>query len=363
MKKEKNPTNINKEGTVKQSNNLTVARYTLSLLEQRLMFAICSQIDKNSDSFSKVRFGIDQLADLCSVDGKRKYDDIRNTSNKLMKRIVNIPTYDGGEYTTHWLQSRRYYPEDCSIEFKIDEDLKGELLQLKKAYIDTPVKMLTGFKKKYTSRMYLILKKMLKIGDFEYTLDFFRETFQLADTYKKFSNIKNGVLEPALIELNESSDIEVIHEYIKEGRFFTKIHFTVKLKEKREQKETSASISSPSKEETEIIGKLAKYEIGLRTAKKLMKEFKMERIKKNIKFAYDHRAGKINMGGWVIDCIRNDRASDAEQAKEIAKKEDEAKQNDILRRLKPLPKITNDLPEDSLFHDVLARVKNFEKGE
>ena len=158
---------VNKNATVKQSNNLTVARYTLSLLEQRLMFAICSQIDKNASDFEKIRFSVNELADLCNIKGDRKYDDIKRVSVSLMKRLVTIPTADGGEYITHWLQSQRYYPSDSSIEFKIDSDLRGELLQLKKAYVNTPVSMLVSFKKKYSSRMYLILKKMLKIGDFE----------------------------------------------------------------------------------------------------------------------------------------------------------------------------------------------------
>ena len=76
-----------------------------------------------------------------------------------------------------------------------------------------------------------MLKKMVKIGEFEYTLDFFREIFQLADTYKKFSNIRNGVLEPTFTELNAVSDIHIEHEYIKEGRFFTKIHFKISSKQ------------------------------------------------------------------------------------------------------------------------------------
>ena len=154
---EKSVVKVNKYAKVKQSNNLTIARYTLSLTEQRLMYAICSHIEKNADSFSKVRFTVSELAELCNITGKRKYEDIRSASNKLLQRLVNIPTADGGEYTTHWLQSRRYYPSDCTIEFRLDEDLRGELLQLRKAYIDTPVLVLTGFKKKYSSN--LCLKK------------------------------------------------------------------------------------------------------------------------------------------------------------------------------------------------------------
>ena len=310
---------IDKNATLKQSNNLTVARYTLSLMEQRLMFAICSQIDKNATDFERIRFSVNDLADLCNIKGDRKYDDIKRVSVKLLKRIVKIPTADGGEYITHWLQSQRYYTSDSSIEFKIDNDLKGELLQLKKAYVNTPVSMLTSFKKKYSSRLYLIMKKMLKIGEFEYPLDFFRETFQLADTYKKFSNIKNGVLEPAIEELNEKSDLDIKHDYIKEGRFFTKIHFSVRLKakemkivaqEKKEVKKQDNTIVEDKMYDGQqkIYDRLVNRGVGARKAKSLVKTYDLTVIENNLRYAVQQKDTSTNLPGLIITFIEQDVA-------------------------------------------------------
>lgn len=327
---------IDKNATVKQSNSLTVARYTLSLTEQKLMYAICSQIERNADSFSKVRLSVNELAEICNIDGKRKYEDIRNASTKLLKRLVNIPTADGGEYTSHWLQSRRYYPSDCSIEFKIDEDLRGELLQLKKAYVDTPVSMLTGFKKKYSSRMYLILKKMLKIGDFEYNLDFFREKFQLADTYEKFSNIKNGVIEPSIKELNESSDLDIKHEYIKEGRFYTKIHFSIRLKEKKANKIENEDVSlfdddKLYDEQQKIYDRLVNRGIGVRKAKVLVKKYELAIIERNLRYAVQQKDTSTNLPGLIITFIEQDIAGQNEKAKKEAKEREKERQKDRIQ--------------------------------
>ncbi len=326
---------IDKNATLKQSNNLTVARYTLSLLEQRLMYAICSQIDKNATDFEKIRFSVKDLAELCNIRGDRKYDDIKRISVKLLKRIVTIPTADGGEYITHWLQSQRYYTSDSSIEFKIDSDLRNELLQLKKAYINTPVLMLTGFKKKYSSRMYLILKKMIKIGDFEYSLDFFRETFQLADTYKKFSNIKNGVLEPAINELNEKSDLEVKHEYIKEGRFYTKIHFSIRLKDKdiKVIKEDVTPIIDDKlyDEQQKIYDRLVNRGIGVRKAKSLVKKYELAIIERNLRYAVQQKDTSTNLPGLIITFIEQDIAGQNEKAKKEAKEREKELQKDRIQ--------------------------------
>lgn len=324
---------IDKNATVKQSNNLTVARYTLSLMEQRLMFAICSQIDKNASDFEKIRFSVNDLADLCNIKGDRKYDDIKKVSVKLLKRIVTIPTADGGEYITHWLQSQRYYASDSTIEFRIDSDLKGELLQLKKAYVNTSISMLTSFNKKYSTRMYLIMKKMLKIGEFEYPLEFFRETFQLADTYKKFSNIKNGVLEPALTEINEKSDINVTWDYIKEGRSYRKIHFIVKVKHKEKVMDPAPIAiqpTEPTDEEKELLARLTnpqKWNITKVRAEQIFKKYGVDHVRKNLLYADKYRTGKANLGGWLVDCIYNDYAAD-EQARKSEQERERVKQHE-----------------------------------
>ena len=352
-------TTVNQKATVKQSNNLTVARYALSLNEQRLMYAICSQIDKNANEFEKIRFPIDDLAELCNIHGKRKYEDIRKISIKLLKRIVAIPTADGGEYVTHWLQSQRYYPSDTSIEFKIDSDLKGELLQLKKAYVNTPVSMLTSFKKKYSSRMYLILKKMIKVGDFEYRLDFFRDAFQLADTYNKFSNIKNGVIEPALQELNETSDLDIEHDYIKEGRFYTKIHFTIKSKNKEDEKEKETIEPQGNHQETpeeklEKIGQVMLIEppantkprgltdeqeivydrlinrgIWGKTAEEIVRTYDAKRIMDNMELARKQLpADDDRLPGLIISYIKSDRVAEKKLEKKQAQEREAQRQKD-----------------------------------
>ena len=55
---------------------------------------------------------------------------------------------------------------------------------------------------------------------------------------------------------------------------------------------------------------------------------------------------------FVIDCIKNDRAAGAAEAKKLAKKAADKKQKELLARLEPLPfeiEPPRELPEDSPF--------------
>ena len=320
-----------KERSLKQSNNFTVSRYKLDTLEQRLMFAICSQQPRNGEHFEKIRLPISVWADAIGVTSENKYATIRALSNKLMRRLVTIPTCDGGEYTSHWIQSRRYYAEDASIEFNLDPDLKEEFLNLRRAYVDAPLNLLMSFTSSYAARLYLILRKMLKIGDFEYDLDFFRKQFELGKAYQRLNNLKNRVFEPALNEINVKSDINVKWDYIKEGRSYKKIHFVVSAK--REIKKAIAAAptetkNEPTDEEKELLARLTnpkKWNITKVRAEQILKKYGVDHVRKNLLYADKYRSGKTNLGGWLVDCIRNDYAADerarkAEQERERVKK-------------------------------------------
>ena len=365
--KEKEITILDTQKTIKQSNRLIEAKYKLTSQEQKLVIAICSQLDKTADNFDTVRIKVADFADFCGIKSTNRYAEVKRIIMRLLDRKLLIHKSDGGWYGTHWLQSAEYIPEESVVEYRIDERLRPELLQLKAAYLSTPAAPLMEFRRDYSARLYFLLKKMLKVKEFEYSLDFFRERFQLSRSYDIFFNLKNKVLEPALVEINAKSDIDVVHEYIKQGRNYTKIKFVVTLKDskalpspaleetpkkKLDFEAGQKKLEPQNEEELERLGRLGKYEIAPQTGRRLIKKYGWERIDANLKYAYEHRQRKENMSGWVIDCIKNDRAAGAAEAKKLAKKAADKKQKELLARLEPLPfeiEPPRELPADSPF--------------
>lgn len=325
---------IDDSKTLKQSNRLVVARYRLTKYEQRLVMAICSQLDKNADNFSKVRLRVGDVADFCNFKGKDKYNQVHSTILKLMTRTLQIQKENGKWYVTHWLQSADYL-DGGYIEYCIDEKLKPELLQLKAAYLSTQVAPLMEFKRDYSARLYFILKKMLKIKEFDYDLDFFRDRFQLDKGYKLFANIKNRIIDPAIIEINEKSDIKVKHEYIKIGRSYQKIHFIVTLKKAPSEEEVLEQsfgqqrlIEHTSDSVQEVADRLIKRGVSARMAKTYAKKYDTDRINRNLALAVKQKDTAKNLPGLIIEFIKNDTAGQAAIAKAEVKKREKEREAD-----------------------------------
>ena len=323
---------IDKNKPVKQSNRLIEAKYKLTKYEQRMILAICSQLDKDAKQFDTVRVSVADMAKFCNFEQKKGYTLVKNTIMRLLTRTLQIKDTDGSWYATHWLQSAKYISSKSIIEYRVDDHLKPELLQLKEAYLSTSAPPLMKFKSDYTSRFYLLLKKMLKIKDFEYNLDFIRDRFQLSKSYEQISNLKNYVVEPALKEINETSDINVKHEYIKEGRTYTKIHFIVtakkeksyeaKLEHEAGQMQLLESAPAPSvrgltDDQQAAYDSLVNRDIGTKKAESLAKTYELKRIKDNIKLALLQKDTTKNLPGLIISFVENNTAG----LQEIAKRE------------------------------------------
>ena len=174
---------------------------------------------------------------------------------------------------------------------------------------------------------------MLKIGDFEYDLDFFRKQFELGKAYQRLNNLKNRVFEPALNEINQKSDINVTWNYVKEGRSYTKIHFIVKAKHKEKVMDPASMAmiqTAPTDEEKELLARLAnpqKWNITKVRAEQILKKYGVDHVRKNLLYADKYRTGKANLGGWLVDCIRNDYAAD-ERARKVEQERERVKQRE-----------------------------------
>ena len=70
----------------------------------------------------------------------------------------------------------------------------------------------------------------MKISNFTESLDWVRDRLMLSKSYQLLGNLKNRILEPVLKEINEKTDIQVQHTYIKRGRSFEQIRFSVHFK-------------------------------------------------------------------------------------------------------------------------------------
>ena len=212
--------------TIKQTNRLIEARYKLSLVETKIVHAIGSQLAKSGEKFEFVRVTADALIDFCGFPPKHGYSWLKAACRNLRQRIIEINMPDGSWYFTGWVNSAHYH--DGVIDFQLDERLKDELLNVNKAYLSASPKLLCSFHRIFSPRLYMLLKKSVKLKSIEYNIDYIIDRFVLPVSYSnKFYNFKVKFLKPSIDEINDLTDIKVKYEILKEGRSYKQVKFII----------------------------------------------------------------------------------------------------------------------------------------
>jgi len=102
-------------------------------------------------------------------------------------------------------------------------------LELKNNFTQYELLYTLAMKSQYSIRLYEILKSYEFKKTIIYEVDNLKQML-LAENYKLFGDFKRRVIDIAITEINNLSDISIEYELIKEGHKYVKIKFVIKLK-------------------------------------------------------------------------------------------------------------------------------------
>ena len=219
-----------RKACVTKANNLIQkSRYSLNLMEQRIILYTLSQIKHTDVSLSEMKFNINTFFKLCGVDN-HNYQYLKDTLQKLKSKTFWIVIDDKGtESCVSWFSTLRMNKRSGVVTLKFDDDLAPFILQLKQQFTSYSIFPTLVMKSRYSIRLYELLKSYQGLEEWWFELDDFKRKMD-AENYDKYADIRRYVIEVAVAEINKFTDIEIDWRPIKQGRQYTKIQFFVKGK-------------------------------------------------------------------------------------------------------------------------------------
>ena len=215
-------------------------KYTLSKTELRVLNTIISNIhsplyDKKLNVMS---FDIKDFLNLLGMtdsyggaDRKRLKEILLNLSNKSSDYIEFEKNGKKYETIVRWIEKPIFVDEN-TVELKLDDDLQPFLLQVGSGYMRSQLSYYFDMQSKYGIRLYELLKSWEKAKKKTFALDELREMID-ADTasYKNnYANFRGKVLDVAIKEINEITDLLVTYKEIKKVRKVSHIEFYINKK-------------------------------------------------------------------------------------------------------------------------------------
>ena len=231
---------IMNNNSVTKFNGLIEASYRLSLNEARIVFYGISLINPLSKEFPlEFKIDIKHFSDMFNIASNNAYTIIKQTAmDRFWEREFTFKTEKNKQMRVRWLTGIEYGNSQGYLKIFINPQLKPFLHQLvggnfTRYYLEN----IANFKSVYSVRFYEIAIMELKRSKqlkwkFRLEIEDIKEKLDIKEKYKRFSNFKAIVLEPAKKEINKHSDINFNYNVIKLGRSPNEIEFTVSKKTK-----------------------------------------------------------------------------------------------------------------------------------
>jgi plasmid replication initiation protein len=221
---------MEKELEVRQHNALTNARYEYSQLQLDLLFFIISKLRKGeTDTIYKL-----DIMELSSLTGKR-YNGayLQKATADMGSRMLEVE--DVNEYQQLWMFQRiRYLKGQGIIEFDLTRHILPYLFELKNNFTSYALAAALRLTSKYAKRIYPLCSQWKDLGETKkYDIEEFKRMLGLLDEKgndkaERISDLKSKVLDIAVKQINEHTELHVSYKLEKKGKAFKNIIFTVK---------------------------------------------------------------------------------------------------------------------------------------
>jgi plasmid replication initiation protein len=220
---------MNQAIQIRQHNALTNARYDYTELQQDLLFFIISKLSKdNRDSYSL------NIAELSKLTGK-KYNAayLHKATADMGSRVFEVLTEKS--YKQIWMfQQVEYHLGKGIIEFDLTKHILPYLFDLKNNFTSYELAAALRLNSKYAKRIYPLCSQWKDQGETKkYDLQEFKKMLGLLDEkgnekMKQINELRGKVLDIAIKQINEHTELHVSYKLEKVGRSFKNIIFTVK---------------------------------------------------------------------------------------------------------------------------------------
>ena len=239
---------------VVKDNALMNASYNLDLVEQRLiLLAIVEarESGKGINANDPLTVHAESYINQFGVARQTAYQALKDACDNLFARQFSYQEINERGNTenvrSRWVSEVRYVDAEATVKLIFAPVVIPLITRLEERFTQYEMKQISELSTGYAIRLYELLICWRTTGKTPVIeLSEFRQKMGVLDSeYQRMHDLKKRVLEPALEQINEHTDITATYEQHKKGRTLTGFSFKFKQKKKTEAETPKNSDSSP----------------------------------------------------------------------------------------------------------------------
>ena len=226
---------------VVKDNALINASYNLDLVEQRLiLLAIVEarESGKGINANDPLTVHAESYVNQFGVHRNTAYQALKDACNDLFARQFSYQKINERgnieNYRSRWVSEIGYVDNEAVVKLIFAPAIVPLITRLEEHFTKYELQQVSNLSSAYAVRLYELLIAWRSTGSTPIIeLSDFRQRIGVLDTeYKRMERFKTSVLELAIKQINEHTDITVKYEQHKRGRSISGFSFTFKQKKK-----------------------------------------------------------------------------------------------------------------------------------
>jgi len=232
---------------VVKSNRLVEASYRLTVAEQHvILFAIVEarRSGKGLNATDFVNITAAAFAAMFKLPVKQAYEQIKEAGRTLFRRHVVLrdthPESGKPRMTeVRWLSAASYIDGAGTIQLRFAVDMVPFITNLEAQFTRYKLEKIANMTSTYAIRLYELLMQWGSVGRREVELGWFKKTLALDHDYPRLYDFKHWVIDVAIAQINQHSDLVASYSQRKRGRVVTHLIFAFAGKGKSNQGEVA----------------------------------------------------------------------------------------------------------------------------
>lgn len=241
---------------VVKSNCLIEASYRLNLVEQQIILLSicrCRETQNRLSSDTQITITASDFADYFKVDEKSVYAQLKTAMDTLYTRSLTIHDKDPDTgfnrvTETRWISDKSYVAGTGKIQFTFGRVVIPYITRLGDdgGFTSYRLEKIGGMSSTHAVRLYELLVQYLSIGKREIEIVWLKELLQITNEYPRLESFKRRVIDLAVAQINERSDIKVSYTQRKTGRAVTHLIFDIKVKPEPKKAKAAKQYVAPA---------------------------------------------------------------------------------------------------------------------
>ena len=229
-----------------KDNALIQASYTLDTVEQRLILLAIAEARETGHGITEnslLEVHASSYINTFNVEKHTAYTVLRDASKSLFDRYVtyhdiNPKTGKDRSFHCRWVDKIGYESQSGIVFLRFTQDIVPLITRLEENFTKYELEQVSRLTSSYAIRLYELLIQWRSAGKTPiFDINIFRQQLGVEPhQYKTMSNFKTYVLDFAINQLNEFTDITATYEQHKKGRTISGFSFNFKQKKNNSHK-------------------------------------------------------------------------------------------------------------------------------